>query len=45
MAPALGFEPRLAVLETVVLTVNTMPIYWYLLLDSNQLYQCHKLVC
>ena len=27
MAPVLGFEPRLAVLETVVLTVNTTLIF------------------
>ncbi len=33
----LGFEPRLAVLETVVLTVNTTPMHWCLELASNQL--------
>ena len=26
LAPVLGFEPRLVVLETIVLTVNTTPI-------------------
>ena len=43
LAKVLGFEPRLTVLETVVLPLNTTPL-WSPVRESNSLKQSHNLL-